>query len=196
MIEHSGVMFPDCAEKIAVYDFHKWEVQRGALMIAIEHVKDFGSAIDGGAYVGQWSNIMTQHFSKVYAVEPVEGNRDCIKINAPCADILPFSISDVTGTENYALGVAGFGKIRASGEFETQSMRIDDLDYDGLGLIKLDVEGREEAALKGGENTIEKHRPIIITEYKWGRKEIDAWMKAHGYKQIQEFHKDMIWGPE
>ncbi len=45
-----------------------------------------------------------------------------------------------------------------------QSLTIDDLQLDRLDFIKIDVEGFEARALKGGAETIQKLLPIIYFE--------------------------------
>src|SRR5690242_1344764 len=43
-----------------------------ALRIAFEHVTDWSVAIDGGAYVGDWSAVMARRFAAVHAFEPAD----------------------------------------------------------------------------------------------------------------------------
>jgi FkbM family methyltransferase len=47
---------------------------------------------------------------------------------------------------------------------ETAARTIDSLELDELHLLKLDVEGSEYRAIKGGLETIRRHRPVILTE--------------------------------
>lgn len=42
--------------------------------------------------------------------------------------------------------------------------RLDDLRLDGVGLIKIDVEGHELAVLRGAAETLRRNRPVILVE--------------------------------
>ena len=42
------------------------------------------------------------------------------------------------------------------------------LNVKNLSFIKIDIEGAEVAALRGGRQTIEQHRPVIAVEYNQG----------------------------
>jgi hypothetical protein len=49
-------------------------------------------------------------------------------------------------------------------EVKVQAVRLDDLEFDGVSFIKIDVEGHEEAVLRGAAATIERHRPFMLIE--------------------------------
>jgi FkbM family methyltransferase len=61
---------------------------------------------------------------------------------------------------------ANFGGISLGrqGEEPVQVMTLDDLRLDRLDLIKIDVEGMEEAVLRGGTETIRRLRPTLYVE--------------------------------
>ena len=44
--------------------------------------------------------------------------------------------------------------------------RLDSLDFDRIDYMKIDCEGYEMQILKGGENTLRTHQPIIVVEQK------------------------------
>ena len=41
---------------------------------------------------------------------------------------------------------------------------LDSLELDGLSLLKIDVEGMQDAVLRGASNTIRESRPILVIE--------------------------------
>jgi FkbM family methyltransferase len=52
----------------------------------------------------------------------------------------------------------------ASREIAVRSARLDDFELPPVGFIKIDVEGHEEAVLKGAEATIARDRPSLMIE--------------------------------
>lgn len=45
-----------------------------------------------------------------------------------------------------------------------QTRRLDDYGFDGVGFVKIDVEGHEEAVLDGAAETIARNRPALLIE--------------------------------
>ena len=52
---------------------------------------------------------------------------------------------------------------------------------DPVDLIKIDVEGHEEAVVRGGRSTIEKDQPILIFECFHGGAEMTEYLSRIGY---------------
>jgi FkbM family methyltransferase len=50
------------------------------------------------------------------------------------------------------------------GTIEVQVRRLDDLELDDVGFIKIDVEGHELAVLRGAADTLRRNRPTLIVE--------------------------------
>ena len=61
---------------------------------------------------------------------------------------------------------------------EVTLMRLDDYPVERIDAIKLDVEYWEGKVLKGGRRTIDKHRPVILTELSRGSE--DLWWERVG----------------
>ena len=125
--------------------------------------------IDIGAQTGD----STLYFSlkgakKIYAFEPLKNNYKILeknvthnKINCKC-----FNIGLGNTTEDITLPVSGNMAIAISiGHYsEYESIKMNKLDNLNLNadIIKIDVEGFETEVLKGGLNTINKAKYIII----------------------------------
>ena len=70
---------------------------------------------------------------------------------------------------------------------ELDIIKIDDLDYNKVSFIKVDVEGAELKVLKGAINTIKNLRPIIMIEIE------DRWIESYNIKRedIDSFFNDL-----
>ncbi len=155
-----------------------------ALEVSLQHVKEFGLAVDGGAYLGGVAKILAQKFRGVYAFEP----------NIKCLPSLRENIKD-RSLENVCVFDVGLGDKRETVEFtrlytvgchvdpglqlqvfipgskessrETlpfEIIKLDDLNLPRLDFLKLDLEGYETKAIIGAEETIKKFKPVIMVE--------------------------------
>jgi hypothetical protein len=70
--------------------------------------------------------------------------------------------TDLTRADNNAC-------IKKGGDLKVPVVPLDDLlhnkNYGRIGMIKMDIEGWEPEAIKGGQRTIERDRPIILSEF-------------------------------
>jgi FkbM family methyltransferase len=58
--------------------------------------------------------------------------------------------------------------------------RLDDLDLDNISLIKIDVEGYELEVFEGGQETIQRNRPVILIEiWKKYNEKYFSWIHQH-----------------
>lgn len=133
------------------------------------------AAIDVGANIGNHTLAFAAHFSRVDAFEP---HPDTYKL-------LSFNTSRITNVYTHPVGVgaeqakqtmseceANYGCSSAvimyddAQTYEIEIMKLDDYlpDVQNLKLIKIDVEGMEYAVLKGAEQLIIKHQPVIAFE--------------------------------
>lgn len=156
----------------------------------IEHALSFvkeprKTAIDVGANIGFWSSILSKHFEIVYAYEPVSLFQECFRQNVTAANVClievglaeAFKVKRIQWNPQ-ASGGAMLCKsdIHLLPSYENEVCEFYSLDYlqetflyQEIGLIKLDCEGYEYFILKGAEQTIRKHKPIINIEDKFDR---------------------------
>ncbi len=138
---------------------------------AISMVKDFTCAIDGGANIGDWLAIMARRFACVHAFEPnaelhgglldrFGSQRHVTVHNAALWSDSKTSVRMVTATDRPETHRSAWCEV--GGDIPTAT--IDGLSLPYCGLIKLDVEGAEMAALTGAVNTIRRCKPVVVVE--------------------------------
>ena len=134
-------------------------------------------AIDVGANIGIYSYMLSKTFKNVEAFEPI---KKCTKMLEKYAkrkniNIYYVGLSNETREqklyiplidsriENIALAsVHDSGGERAI--LNVQMCRLDDYNFENVGLIKIDTEGNEVEVIKGAIKTIEKYKPTLLIE--------------------------------
>jgi FkbM family methyltransferase len=176
---------------------NNWEIQGNErLPIILENTKNFGIAIDGGAFVGLFTNYFAKFFEQVYAFEPV--NFKLLETNV-CGDNIIISdkgISDKIETVNMGVNHVGFGGIEHKTNVrKINCITIDSLELKDVGLIKLDLEGMDLKGMVGADETVKRDRPTICIEHKMDVENIRKHMENLGYKKVYEKKPDQIWVP-
>lgn len=144
------------------YQFNKYRA-------ALEHVSGRFHAVDIGANVGLWSRVMVRDFLRVTAIEPVAEHVACFRRNVNGLRVR--LIQAALGDECKPAFVDVPGDHIASAHMADAGEPVDMVTLDSLGLghidfLKIDVEGYELNAIRGGEKTIRNYRPVIIVEQK------------------------------
>jgi FkbM family methyltransferase len=138
-------------------------------------------AIDVGANMGLWSYAMTKSgmFKKVLAFEPNPTlTRDLSNAGFNNVTVIHKAVSSEPSTS--LLKIPKQGKALLSGwaslenhidldtdEFQemlVETIRLDDFKLDGVGFIKIDVEGHELNVLGGARNFFTANRPVCLIE--------------------------------
>lgn len=142
------------------------------LQPALQQVKTRRVAIDGGANVGHWSVAMSPHFENVFAFEPVEFSYEAMRRHleaSSCENVYPVQSAlfdrecrvQMKSPPKRSASTAFYAEPAASG---AKAVRIDIMNLEDCGLIKLDLEGAELRALYGAVRTLERCRPVLIIE--------------------------------
>ncbi len=165
-------------------------------------------ALDIGANLGYFSSLMSARVGKagkVFAFEPVPVTLEQLQLTklANRADnltIMPMAVgeSDTTVEMRFERGVAGnasvYNRFHAS---EPEVARVQMRSLDSLAeagtlpdanFIKINVEGNELSALRGGRAYITRAQPVIIFEYNvetadsagWTLKDVEAFLSGCG----------------
>lgn len=169
-----------------------------------EHVKPGSLYIDGGANCGYYTFLAAYLGAQAWAFEPnpryVElltksradmGNSEHINIG-----IWERALSDKNGSAhlNFFGDLDGSASIMADtgDSIEVPTLKLDSLiDHHISGndhdiILKLDIEGAEELALRGAVNLIAKHNVTIILEYTPGAYSDDFWNLLESIGTIQQ----------
>lgn len=150
----------------------QWQdYQQDRLRAAYPRVTDWSCAVDVGAHVGLLTLQLAQRFRKVYALEPDPEAYACLLANTrhlPQVTCLPWALGAAAGTvglDDAATvgGNTGNRQVVPDGR-GVALMTLDGLDLDGLGLLKVDVQGYEGQVLTGAENTLMAFEPVLIVE--------------------------------
>ena len=125
---------------------------------------DINFYIDGGAYNGDTYNQL-KLLSKVnnaILFEPDLDNFAKLTTMTKDAMCLPLAISDKQELLSFDFGKGESSNITVNGTNKVMAVSLDDVIGNlNIDFIKLDLEGGEEAAIKGAIKTIQKSRPIL-----------------------------------
>ena len=133
-------------------------------------------SLDVGANLGLFTHFMSKSSKHVFAFEPnpypLENLKGLVDRNVT---ILPIALGSNDGPVKIRIphhrkgwssnGASLASKSEESGKLiNIQCRKLDSLDIDNVGLIKIDVEGFEIEVLKGAKETILKNKPTMIIE--------------------------------
>jgi FkbM family methyltransferase len=138
--------------------------------------------LDVGAHAGDVLREMLRIApeGRHVAWEPLPAFAERLRAAHPGVEVREAALSDSGGEHGFAHVVADPGwsgfvarPTPAGGEVQTISVRTERLD-DALpegvrpAFVKIDVEGAEEQVLRGGLETLRRHRPVIAFEHGLG----------------------------
>ena len=152
---------------------HYQEPQR---LKAFEYVTTWDCAVDLGAHVGIFSRHFAQHFKRVVSFEPTQETRECLEKNVPDnVTIIPYACGDHEGTVLFRRHIKNSGgsemvdnraDIPGFEHYSVRMITLDSLDLEGVGLVKIDVQGCEPMALRGAADTLRRCKPVVLIEEK------------------------------
>jgi FkbM family methyltransferase len=135
--------------------------------------------IDGGAHRGEFLRQMLRVAprGRHYAFEPLPGFAEELEQAFPSVRVRAWALGKASGTASFChvLNDPGYSGLRERTydrpdpelqKFDVKVVRLDDVleEDDAPAFIKLDLEGGEYDALLGAEQTILRHRPVIVFE--------------------------------
>lgn len=198
---------------------HRVGVPEQALINLIkQHLPKRGVLIDCGAHMGVYSILLSDYFDKVFAFEAqkrtyfqlcgnlflneitnVTPRHAGVTCNGKCHQDMTLYVVSEDG------GGSSFKKPKNQpvlSEEKVPMLALDHINYGGpVTMIKLDIEGYELDALKGGELIIRQDKPLIVFESNPGsedqRAEIFTLLSSWGYQigKVQGFENMFISAP-
>ena len=140
-----------------------------ALKLIVKHAKNRRICIQAGGHLGFWPIALSTIFEQVITFEPAPVNLECLRENIKGITNIHLIDKALSLKHNIRMELgehhnSGTYHVKSDGDILTAS--IDDLAYDNVDLIYLDIEGSERDALKGARKTIETSSPLIGLEYK------------------------------
>ena len=167
-------------------------------------------AIDGGAHVGTWTELLAEHFAEVHAFEPGPAF-EFLKENARCwrnATLHHEALADeICMVESWhrkgARAKLTARKVRKTAKGTVRAITVDSLALPQCSLIKLDLEGYEYPALIGARETIRRCGPFVLVELAGHGKhvgrtdgDVTALLEERGYEQVWKYHVDHGFRPK
>ncbi|MEA2366924.1 MAG: hypothetical protein QOI32_2436 [Thermoleophilaceae bacterium] len=160
------------------------DIRDTELLVALmeELLEPDSDCLDVGAHAGDVLREMVRIApgGRHVAWEPLPEFADRLRADYPGIEVRQAALSDCAEEREFAHVVADPGwsgfvarPTPAGGEVETISVRTERLD-DALpegvepAFVKIDVEGAEEQMLRGGLETLRRHRPVIAFEHGLG----------------------------
>lgn len=146
-----------------------WDASFNALISRLQGVAYSGAVLDVGAYIGDSTRWFTQAGFRTYAFEAQRDAFLCLLRNCPEARCYNFPVGNgervfLDATSDGNLGGRSLHGISVLPDAGTPTLRIDDLDFQDVSMIKIDVEGWEPYVLEGANETIERCKPLIVCE--------------------------------
>ena len=152
--------------------------------------------VDLGAYIGDTAISFTQNYGdnykKIYCFEISPETIEYLKANTssiPNLEIIEKGVSDKKGEEYLKINESGISAntLSKEGETKVQITTLDDEIKEKITIIKSDIEGMEQKALKGAQNHIKASHPkLLISIYHSNE---DIWQIPKMIKEMDNTYK-------
>ena len=188
-----------------------------ALKYSLSLLDNKNHCIDAGAHIGTVSRTLSENFVHVHSFEPLWG--EYLKQNISDKDnvtVYETGLGFEKKTENIYImptntGGSSIVEHEKRAKFQKQEWtqtkeitikKIDSFTFNSkIDFIKIDVESYEWHVLKGAENTLKKHKPLIMIELlqryedkKYTVQKTQDLLKEYGYVLKKRFGDDFIYG--
>jgi len=173
------------------------------------------TVVDVGACWGSYSYLFSKVARRVITLEPNPALVDYLRRVAPAnVEVRNVAASDSPGHATLRVPIEGrdpfaLASLEARDDVpgpsedafrmvEVETVRLDDLGLEHVGLVKIDVEGHEEAVLEGARDLISRQHPDLLIELEERHRpgvvaRVGALLADAGYEGC--FYLDKRWVP-
>lgn len=159
----------------------------------MSQVKKFDTVVQAGGNCGMYPRFYKNYFKEVYTFEPDDLNYYCLDANCQGEGFHKFKGGLGNTTDKLHLRRGSMSNVGThtitNAPGNVQMYRLDSFNLKSCDLIHLDIEGYEEQALRGAEETIKKFYPVIITERSGGQN----YLLSLGYKMHKKLRMDTVY---
>ena len=215
-------LYNNCIISNIIKNGNKWEPYMHNIFE--KYINLDSIVLEAGCHIGTHTLKLASLCKHLHAFEPLPSSNKLLNYNLKTNNITNVSLyceglSDLIGKTQYAWvlefnpGCAGLMNnpmpMNCSKPIDkpinVKLTTIDTLNLQKLDFIKLDIEGYELNALKGAEETIKKHKPVLCIEI------FDQWLERFdttstevqgyianvlGYTQVAKYSSDYIYVPK
>lgn len=142
-----------------------WDQSFAKVITALQR-REPGLVLDVGAYIGDSTRWFTESGFSTVAFEVQRDAFLCLAHNCPEATVInyPAGNGERVGVATQEAGNLGARALIPVDSGGLHTLRIDDLCFERVALIKIDVEGWEPEVLAGAAKTIARDQPLIVAE--------------------------------
>ena len=191
-------------DKIMEHHFAQGEPCEYHMLDWIEkNIQRGGVWVDAGANVGNHAIPFSFWSDLVISLEPMPQNFALLRQNIESngiANVLPMAVGVGSAPNLMGAKLGGTGQncqwilrpLEETSEWVLPVLRIDDIvpEWAKVRVLKMDVEGMEEAALVGASETIARCKPEIFLEL-WedeALERVKVWLGHYGYTLIERWN--------
>lgn len=159
--------------------FRERRDNRNAVVAMAARLRADSNCVDVGAHAGAFLRhiVRLAPAGRHVAFEPLPPFQERLRRDFPQVDLHPCALSDAPGEAEfvYVPSAPGFSGLRERdypGNPTRERLRVELARLDDLlererpvDLIKIDVEGAELQVLRGAQETLARHRPMILLEH-------------------------------
>jgi len=168
------------------------------------YTKNFNTAIDVGAWIGDSTELISQRFKKVIAFEPNPMVYECCEKNLKNKNISNVTLHKLAISNKQGTVPFRFPKSTLSAWIDTldeqhadifvDSVTLDSFNFSNIDFIKIDVDSHEGFLLQGATKFFETNNPLVMIEHKpkvLKRQRADMpnaldIMQSYGYKLVEQ----------
>jgi|TARA_B100001971_G_C18215956_1_gene553852 FkbM family methyltransferase len=147
------------------------------------YIVNFNNAIDVGCDTFGFAKWLEDDFNHIYCFD-FRNKKAYLKEEVKDTSKFTYFNTGLGESKSIKMTKSGVGRIKGTGNLKVNVETLDSFNLKDISFIKLDVEGYEEKILRGGINTIQKYKPILVIEQNRGDFSAQKLVESWNYKLI------------